>query len=308
MDEAIPKLVFAALLIWLAVVIGAVVLAIIILLIAPASAGLPLYWIVLKRRYTLSRTKSIQCLAIAAIMFLTGFVVTCYLHPEEYRYAPYWFIDWTFPAKVAGIWAGVTLALSIVAVFLCVEVYRQTFWPYRQFALKTNTKIVGLQARALGLDLHAQGVQRRIRRIEKYGRTLLTERETLQRLTDEIMSSEDAAFFAAEIAVWRREYSNLPTDEIRARLKHVQAQLTGLVDSDPRSVTLTLEAATLRLIAIENDLRDRKGVSYDQLRARRSDLSTSSAAVSETISQLQRLRDDARLTVRQHQRASATIQ
>jgi hypothetical protein len=307
-DDTIPKLIFAAFLVWIGVVIAAVVIAVIVLLIAPATAGAPLYWLFFRRRYTLSRSKTLHCAGIAAVMFLIAYLVTMQLHPETFRYAPYWFIDWSFPAEVAAVWMGLILALSVVAVFLCAEVYQQTFWPHRRVFLGATSKNAALRTRVMALDWQLRAIQKRIHRTEKAAGALLAERQKLRGLIDHILTDGDSAFLAAERSLWQREYGNLATAAILERSKDLDAQLAIMADADPSRPTLALQATTLKLQAVENRLREHNSVSYDQLLAHRTNLSTWKTNLLENVPRLRRLAEDAQFATRQLKRTSVTIQ
>ena len=307
MDETLPKLIGLALLVWLAVVVGAVVLAIALLLFLPASSGFPLYWVLFKRRYTLSNAKKGQCAGIVAAMFVIGLNITLSLHPGDFRYTPYWFIDWSFPPAVVGVWTGAILALGTVAVFLCLEAYRQTAWPYHRFVLNANTKSAGLRVRLLAVERTLSGLQQRIRLFETQHEGLLRERQELNRTVNDIVK-KDAAFYAAELAVWRHQYAGLDRSALLVRWQAIQKELDALRPNDKQTVALTVERATLRLLVLEHDLRGPNDKSYDQLRSEDKELAASRNVLVETISQLRRVAENAQLAIRQIQRTSPSIQ
>ena len=252
--EAIAALILVGLAIAaIAFVVAVIVIAAIA--VAPTAGGV--YWLSrLNQRFEISDRKKVICALVGVGLFALPIAALALMAP------PMW--QQNGDNLIAALWMGTLFGFCGAALFLSIEAYRQVFWQHRKKVLEEQRKAISVRFRLWKAQWALNRLQKALTRKERDNEHIVHEHKRLAEMVGNLIRSYDAAFYSAERLRWQRECAKMNIGELEAKLDRLNQAIARMPHSDPRSVTLTLEAAVVRLEAQDRALGVLEHGSYQE--------------------------------------------
>lgn len=263
----------------LAAIVMVVSIAIMIVLaLAPTAAGI--CWLSsLNTHYEISKRKKIVCALMGTGLFLLPMMLVIVADPSIGHQ--------NSDDLIAALWLGTLLGFCGTALFLSIDAYRQIFWQHHKtmFIDRCNSLTVGFHLWKAQRTLAR--INQALERIENENEQMIYEHKKLAKMTNDLIQSNDVAFYSAERLRWQREYAAMNIDQLKEKLGRINENIKQIPDSDPRNTTLTLEAAVVRLEVEDRSLGVLEHQSYTEAKEKRQEYERTVLELQHTLEGIQ---------------------